>query len=171
METILIISNTVKYITERYYILSIYISIFPKQHFCNISIWKSCFLWVFGIGNWRLKDEIDPNTLDGLTTHSNIFLKPPIGHCCWQIVQNTSEGTTNPIFNRHSVAGAVLWTPLSITISLTDWVILLFRVFQTLSIQNRKSWGSEILREYSPLTKTLRKRFLQIERLKIFFFF
>ena len=35
---------------------------------------------------------------------------------------------------------------------LIHWLILLFRIFKTMSIPNRKSWGAEILRECSPPT-------------------
>ena len=43
------------------------------------------------------------------------------------------------IVNRPGVAGAVLQTPLYLIYSFIHWVILLFRIFQTLSIPNRKS--------------------------------
>ena len=52
--------------------------------------------------------------------------------------------------NRPGVAGAVLQSPPLLTDSFIHWVILLFKIFKTLSIPNRKSWGVEILRECSP---------------------
>ena len=44
------------------------------------------------------------------------------------------------------------WSNESQFISLVHWVILLFRIFKTLYIPNRKSWGAEIFRECSPPT-------------------
>ena len=54
------------------------------------------------------------------------------------------------LINRPGVTGAVLQSPPLLTDSFIHWVILLFKIFKTLSIPNRKSWGVEILRECSP---------------------
>ena len=56
------------------------------------------------------------------------------------------------LFNRPGVAGAVLQSPPSLIDSFVNRVIILFRIFKTLSIPNRKRWRADILRECSPPT-------------------
>ena len=51
------------------------------------------------------------------------------------------------LFTRPGVAGAVLQSPPLLINSLIESVILLFKIFNPLSIQNRKSLRVEILKE------------------------
>ena len=54
------------------------------------------------------------------------------------------------IINTPGVARAVLQTPLWFTDWFIKYVVLLFRIFETLSIPNRNSWEAEMLGKCSP---------------------
>ena len=60
------------------------------------------------------------------------------------------EYSLKSVIKRPGVAGAVLQTTWSLTHSLRDSVILCENIFKTLSLPSRKSFGPEILREFSP---------------------
>ena len=65
-------------------------------------------------------------------------------HCVCVFVPNPLK-----LVNRPGVARAVLQSPLLLFL---NWLILLFRVFKTRSIPERKSSGAETLREWSTST-------------------